>query len=166
MGRMSAVIEAAGGDVIDYIGDAILADFEDRNGKSGAVQAVLAAYGMTTALLDLQREDAHPEIAALRHGVGLHYGELVKGEIGSQERSKYTVIGDTVNVAARIQDRSRDGIYSCILVSEECCAEIYSKRSKDGLESTFEFVEFGEEMLKGKTQNIKIMELKNKPNKP
>ena len=68
-----------------------------------------------------------------------------------------------VNVAARIQDRSRDGRYSCVLVSETAVQEFLQRRGGEGLEAGFEFEHFGDETLKGKTQTIKIMELKNRP---
>jgi len=149
LSRMTTVIEEQGGDVNEYIGDAILADFEDRPGSPGALRAVRAAWAMGQALEEMRGQDLHPEIKTLHQGLGLHTGELLKGEVGASHRSKFALIGDTVNLAARIQDRSRDGKHSGILMSDD------SQRDVTG----FELVVFGDEAFKGKTGLIRVWEV-------
>ncbi|MBX3171296.1 MAG: HAMP domain-containing protein [Candidatus Eremiobacteraeota bacterium] len=149
LARMTEVIEAHGGDVNEYIGDAILADFEDYPGAPGAQRAVQACWEMRLALEDLRGQDLHPEFATLRQGLGLHTGELVKGEVGAAHRSKFALIGDTVNLAARIQDRSRDGKHTGILLSAEARKDV----------SDFVLEVFGDESFKGKSGLTRVFEV-------
>jgi adenylate cyclase len=149
LSRMTDVIEAHGGDVNEYIGDAILADFEDRPGAPGAQRAVRACWEMRLALEDLRAQGVHEEFATLKQGLGLHTGELVKGEVGAQHRSKFALIGDTVNLAARIQDRSRDGKHTGILLSAEARKDV----------SDFVLEVFGDESFKGKSGLIRVFEI-------
>ena len=100
---MTAVILARGGDINEYIGDAILAVFPT------SAQAVEAARAMQDALEVLRRSTTDDEVRTLRMGIGVHVGEVVEGNIGTADRVKFGVVGDTVNLAARIQDRSREG---------------------------------------------------------
>lgn len=149
LSRMTDVIESNGGDVNEYIGDAILADFEDRPGAPGAQRAVQACWEMRLALEDLRARGVHEEFATLKQGLGLHTGELVKGEVGAEHRSKFALIGDTVNLAARIQDRSRDGKHTGILLSAEARKDV----------SDFVLEVFGDEAFKGKSGLIRVFEI-------
>jgi len=149
LSKMTTLIEEHGGDVNEYIGDAILADFEDRDDAPGAQRAVEACWKMGQALEELRAQNLHPEFATLRQGLGLHTGELVKGEVGAAHRSKFALIGDTVNLAARIQDRSRDGKHTGILLSDEARQDV----------KKFEVVLFGDESFKGKTGLIRVWEI-------
>ena len=149
LSKMTTVVEDNGGDVNEYIGDAILADFEDRPEAPGAERAVRACWQMVLALEELRTQGLHPELETLRQGLGLHTGELVKGEVGAAHRSKFALIGDTVNLAARIQDRSRDGKHTGILLSDE------SKQDVSG----FEVALFGDESFKGKSGLIRVWEI-------
>jgi adenylate cyclase len=101
-GALVGPIYAEGGEILKYIGDAILAIFptERFSDAAGACRAALrAAAGAERQLAELNAERAEP----LRHGVGLHYGEARYGNIGSQERLDFTLIGREVNVASRIE---------------------------------------------------------------
>ena len=149
LSKMTEIIDGCGGDVNEYIGDAILADFEDRNGAPGALRAVQASMLMVAALEDLRQQNLHPELKTLRQGLGLHTGEIVKGEVGAAHRSKFALIGDTVNLAARIQDRSRDGKHTGILLSDD------SRKDVAG----FEVALFGDESFKGKTGQTRVWEI-------
>jgi class 3 adenylate cyclase len=149
LSKMTTVVEQNGGDVNEYIGDAILADFEDKPEAPGAERAVRACWQMVQALEELRTEGLHPELQTLRQGLGLHTGELVKGEVGAAHRSKFALIGDTVNLAARIQDRSRDGKHTGILLSDD------SRQDVSGFEVTL----FGDETFKGKTGLIRVWEV-------
>ncbi|MBN9416835.1 MAG: HAMP domain-containing protein [Candidatus Eremiobacteraeota bacterium] len=149
LARMTEVVESHGGDVNEYIGDAILADFEDRPDTPGAQRAVRACWQMRQTLEDLRGQNLHPEFATLHQGLGLHTGELVKGEVGAEHRSKFALIGDTVNLAARIQDRSRDGKHTGILLSAEARKDV----------SDFVLEVFGDESFKGKSGLIRVYEV-------
>jgi len=102
--RMVDVIHAHRGSVDKFIGDAVMAvwgipDFSDDD----AARAVLAAIRMQQELvhLNLERETAgRPPLAM---GIGIHTGPVLAGNLGARQRMEYAVIGDTVNLASRIE---------------------------------------------------------------
>lgn len=144
--EMSKAVRLHGGDINEYIGDAILAVFESPD------QAAYAALAMNKALAKLHRDNSLAELKELGQGIGLHTGPLVEGNIGeANARLKRAVVGDTVNLAARIQDRSRDGKYSCIFLSGA---------TRELLTHEFDMELFGQEMFKGKSEPIEVWELK------
>lgn len=144
---MSRAIREQGGDINEFIGDAILAVFEDPNAS------VRAARDMNEALLLLHQETDLPELKNLRQGIGLHTGDLVEGNIGDLGgRLKRAVIGDTVNLAARIQDRSRDGRHTCIFLSGT---------TKALLTEEFDLELFGNEDFKGKSEPVEVWEVRS-----
>lgn len=143
---MSKAIRLEGGDINEYIGDAILAVFESPDA------AVRASLAMTRELVELRKDKSIEALAGLAQGIGLHTGPLVEGNIGEENRRlKRAVVGDTVNLAARIQDRSRDGSHSHIFISGD---------TKDKLKEPVELVHFGDEMFKGKAEPIPVWEIK------
>jgi class 3 adenylate cyclase len=147
---MIEVIHKHNGDINDYIGDAILAVFhEDEHPHTSALHAVKCAFDMQSALDMLHQRSGNPNVQGLRMGIGIHTGVLVEGNMGTADRLKHAVIGDTVNSASRIQDRSRDGKYSCILMSTESYEDV-----KDFIKAEF----FGNEHLKGKAEPVPIWE--------
>lgn len=152
--RMTAVVLENDGSIYEYIGDAILAVFRDRDGVSGAEQAVRAALAMHRELGAYQNASEHEEVRAMRQGIGLNTGLLVDGNIGMEARAKRAVIGDVVNLAARIQDRSRDGKHTDILVSETTYQLTRDK---------FAFEFFGREQFKGKSQPEAVWEVLDRP---
>jgi adenylate cyclase len=100
------------GFVDKFIGDALFAVFglfeDDPDGRIGAAAAVRCALGMRERLHALNRERQAAGQPALAIAVGVHTGEVVAGRIGAEDRHEYTVIGDTVNVAARLQELCKD----------------------------------------------------------
>ncbi len=102
-GRAVPVVHAEGGVVDKFIGDGMLAVFGLDGAPDAAGRALRAALGLVAAARALSDEQRH----AVRVGVGLHRGPAVAGTIGSPERLEFTVIGDTVNTAARIEAATR-----------------------------------------------------------
>ncbi|MBA7536364.1 Adenylate cyclase 1 [subsurface metagenome] len=102
--QMSNCIEKEGGLVNKYIGDAILAVFgapiELKNHADAAIRAAFAMLEERDRLNKRLESQGYPVI---RSGIGIHSGEVLAGNIGSQKRMEYTVIGDVVNVAARVE---------------------------------------------------------------
>ena len=102
--RMVAAIFQAGGTLDKFIGDGIMATFgTPRPQDDAADRALAAARGMNAALAALNEERAKRGEAPLAHRIGIHAGRAVVGNIGTTERREFGVIGDTVNVAARIE---------------------------------------------------------------
>lgn len=114
--QMSEIIFAHGGTLDKYIGDGLMAIFGAPNASpEDAKNALKAAITMQNQLLILNRELEAEGFQRVQIGIGLHTGEAVIGYIGSDRRSEYTAIGDTVNLASRLESNASGGQ---ILVSE------------------------------------------------
>ena len=114
---MSEIIFRYGGTVDKFEGDGILVFFgapqpyEDQEER-----AVRTALEMRDRLSELQQEWVARSEDSLRIGIAIHSGEVMVGNIGSQLRMDYTVIGDTVNLASRLQDLTKE-LNASILIS-------------------------------------------------
>jgi adenylate cyclase len=102
---MAGAVEEEGGTVNKFIGDAILAVFGApqpcADHRDRAIRAALAMYRALGGFNAEQREDGQPELKA---GIGIHSGLVLAGNIGTANKIEYTVIGDAVNVAQRIEE--------------------------------------------------------------
>ena len=118
--RMSAAIEKHGGVIDKYIGDAIMALFgAPVSSDDPAGQAMAAAREMDAALLRLNVELAAEGKPELRCGIGINTARVVAGNMGSRSRLNYTVIGDGVNLASRLEGMTKEPSYEThIIVSE------------------------------------------------
>jgi class 3 adenylate cyclase len=106
---MVACVAQEGGVVDKYIGDSIMAVFGAVTPKpDDPIRAVRAALAMERALEKLNASREKRELAPLRHGIGVHRGVAIAGNIGTMARAQYTVIGDTVNVAARLESATKE----------------------------------------------------------
>lgn len=104
LGRMSVEVDAHGGVVDKYIGDAIMALFGVPLEKGDEpARAVSCALAMQAALAELNRQFEARGWPTLAIGVGIHTGLAVAGNIGSESRWNYTVVGDAVNLASRLE---------------------------------------------------------------
>ncbi len=107
--KMIDVIQAHRGIIVDFLGDAILAFFDPLDGPMEPVvqRAISCALNLQTAI---EAENlVEPGYPALHMGIGLHAGEVVVGNIGSESRAKYGIIGAAVNLTHRIQGQAQGG---------------------------------------------------------
>ncbi len=111
LNAMVAAIADARGTIDKFIGDAIMAEFGSpvsQGAKTDAMNAVRAALAMRHSLANLRQQWLHEGKTPLYHGTGISYGEVIAGNIGSLQRLEYTVIGDAVNVASRVEGLTKN----------------------------------------------------------
>lgn len=139
--EMTAAVMDHGGMLDKYIGDALMAVFGvPRETPDHADRALQAALDMRRRIERLNAEVEAEGLPTLGYGVGLHSGPLVVGAIGPSQRQDYTVIGDTVNVASRIESLTRK-LGTDILISSGTRAL---------LSREYNLAQAGEESVKGR----------------
>ena len=107
---MSEIIFEHGGTLDKYIGDGLMAIFGAPTvGEEDALNAVKAAVTMQKRLAKLNEELRIEGYGQIAVGIGMHTGEATIGYIGSDKRSEYTAIGDTVNLASRLESNAKGG---------------------------------------------------------
>jgi adenylate cyclase len=125
--RMVDIIMRRGGIVDKYIGDCVMAFFgAPVQHPDDAEQAVSSALEMLGALSEFNQEQAKAGLPEFRIGIGINYGSVTVGNIGSDKKMEYTVIGDMVNLASRLESLTK--IYRQELIfSESVYREVYRK---------------------------------------
>lgn len=147
--RMSIAIEAQGGVIDKFIGDAIMALFGAPVPQGDAAdRAIAAARDMERALATLNAELAAEGRAPLAIGVGINTARVVAGYIGFHRRFNYSVIGDGVNVAARLQAQTRKEEYATNI--------IVSAATKAAARTPFSPRALGTVPVKGRTEPVEI----------
>jgi len=118
---MSEILFAYGGTLDKYIGDGLMAIFGAPTASpEDAKNALKTAVAMQKRLVKLNEELSAEGFSRIEVGIGLHTGIATIGYIGSEQRSEYTAIGDSVNIASRLEQNARGGQ---ILISEATAAE-------------------------------------------
>ena len=119
---MEQCIVKHNGIINKYIGDAIMAIFGvPVPNEKQAIDAYKCCLYMRKTLTELNKELENENLPPIKFGIGLHTGNVLAGNIGSNSRMEYTVIGDAVNVASRIESLCKE--YNCDLLISETTAE-------------------------------------------
>lgn len=148
--EMGAAITAQHGMVDKYIGDAIMGVFgATGDSATHAARAVQAAQAMREQLVILNRQLHTRGLPPLDLGIGIHTGALVVGAIGSPLRLDYTVIGDTVNLASRVESLTRQFGVPILLSTE----------TRDALDSVLGLREIGTTEVKNRRQLVTVWAL-------
>lgn len=146
---MTDIIFAHGGTLDKYIGDGLMALFGAPTATpSDPINAVKAAVTMQKRVQMLNGELRAEGFPSVQVGIGLHTGEATVGYIGSDKRSEYTAIGDTVNLAARLEQNALGGQ---ILISEA---------TKTAAGNIFPVTPLTPLMVKNRMQPVELFELK------
>ena len=157
-GKMIEAVFKNAGHLNKFMGDGLMALFGAlRDDEFQEEHAVQAALDMRNALKDLQERWANSEsraseaMASLRIGIGINTGLAIVGNIGSKQRMEFTAIGDSINLASRLEQATRD-LGVDILVSEY---------SYVAARSRFPFEPAGEIPIKGKTESVRTYTIRN-----
>ena len=125
--RMVSIVFEEGGIVDKFIGDAVMAVFGAPFPKpDDAMRAVRAATRMLTELDRFNEDQAAKDQVQIRIGVGVHTGPVIAGNIGSDRKMEYTVIGDTVNIASRVQDLTKE--FGVPIIITQACLDATRRR--------------------------------------
>ncbi|HRE82766.1 MAG TPA: adenylate/guanylate cyclase domain-containing protein [Opitutaceae bacterium] len=150
--RMATIIERNGGVIDKYIGDAIMALYgAPVTSPHGASLALLTAREMVDALDQLNHELRAEGSPTLAFGIGINTARVIAGNMGSRSRLNYTVIGDGVNLAARLQALTRDPRYATPI--------LFSEGTYHSAQPRPHARDLGEVTVKGKAQAVKIYAL-------
>lgn len=146
---MVEVIFRHGGTLDKFIGDAVMAHWGALglgNEQENARRAILAGKEMIAALEKMNASWKAAGKAPFKIGVGLHLGEAVAGEIGSPDRTEFGVIGDTVNLASRLEG----------LTKEFHCDVIYSEEVKSAAGLDEGTINLGSVRVKGRRTPVRL----------
>ena len=115
LGDMAAIVEKHGGTVSEFVGDSILAFFGApvEHGDS-PLRAVTCAVEMQTAMESTNQENVQNGLPEVAMEIGINTGEVIVGNIGSEKRAKYGVVGHAINLTARVESST---IGSQVLIS-------------------------------------------------
>lgn len=146
---MGPCINRNGGVIDKYIGDAIMATFGAVAPlENPSLSAVTAGCEMLAALDKLNSEFKEKGLPGIAIGIGLHRGDLIMGSVGSQNRREFTVIGDTVNTASRLESMCKT-CHTPLIISDPVFSLLPQEIGK-------KFQPHGQMELKGKSQKVSI----------
>jgi adenylate cyclase len=144
--RMTNIIIKNGGTVDKFMGDCIMAFWNaPLNTPRHETLAVKTAIQMQKELKKLNRELKKEKLPQINIGIGINTGQALVGNMGSDQRFDYSVIGDDVNLASRLESSSKE-LASTLVVGEKTV-----KKCK-----RYKFKSLGTIQVKGKTEDIKV----------
>lgn len=147
-GKMVATVRAHGGVIDKFIGDAMLCVWGvPRAVAHGTELAVQCAWQMQKEMELLNREFLKRGIPQIGVGIGVHHGVVVAGTLGSKNRMEYTVIGDVVNTAQRVESKAAAG------------SVLLTQAAYEAVQTRIEAVCIGEFSLKGKAHPVPLWQV-------
>jgi len=152
---VAACIEGEDGTVDKFIGDSVMAFWgaPDKQ-KNRAVRACRAALAIRRAIEADNKVRAAAGKPPILMRIGLHSGEVIVGNIGAPDRLNYTIVGDAVNVAARIEQQAKDHA-----LDDETVTILISGETRQDLDATFKTVRVGEVSVRGRAAPVEIYRL-------
>ncbi len=160
MDAMTRAVMACDGVVNKFIGDALMAVFgvpvarmNEEEIKLDAVNAVRCAVIMKETIARMNRDWSERGLPTVRMRVGIHTGPLVVGSLGSVRRQEYTVLGDTVNTAARLEN------YDKGFEPDSICRILIGEPTRKWIENLYQTRRVGAVSLKGKQQTVTVFQV-------
>ncbi|WP_028844147.1 CHASE2 domain-containing protein [Thermodesulfovibrio thiophilus] len=156
---MTNIVIKHGGMLDKYIGDAIMAVYNAPvNLPEHAKEAVFTALEMLKELKKLNKKFNELRFPEINIGIGINTGEAITGNIGTSTRFDYTAIGDTVNLASRLEELNK--LYGTkIIISESSFNAMESSCYSEKMEQNFLIRELDLIRVKGKNKPVKIFEI-------
>ena len=150
--RMTDVIISNGGTIDKFMGDCIMAFWNAPiENKKHRELAVKSALEMTKALKQLNNVLEAEGLPQINIGIGINTGEALVGNMGSEQRFDYSVIGDAVNLASRLESSSKT-LGKTIVIGED---------TRHSIETLYQFDYIDSLKVKGKTEEIKVYTIKD-----
>ena len=147
--RMTDIIISNGGTIDKFMGDCIMAFWNaPLDMKDHANRAVKSAVEMQKELKQLNKELKKEKLPEINIGIGINTGEALVGNMGSEQRFDYSVIGDDVNLASRLESSSKE-LGSTLVIGEK------TKTQTQG----YKYKSLGTIKVKGKSEKIKVYTL-------
>ena len=157
MGLLVEEITSHGGIINKFTGDGLLAVFGAPISQGSAVDArhaVDAALAIAARLEHLNREFTNEQAPPMRVRIGMHSGPVIAGSMGSSSRLEYTVMGDTVNCASRLESLAR-------VPKDQVCRILFSRQTLlQCLNDDLIWTSVGRLQVKGRQQGVDVLELK------
>jgi adenylate cyclase len=153
--RMHAIVDSHGGHINKFLGDGLMIVFgapASRGDEAEARAAVACGLDMLAAVERMNVEWQGTGRPLIKIGVGIHTGEATCGVVGAERRLEYTIIGDTVNLASRLESTTKE--YGVPLLASEATARL--------LDDKYEAEALGEVKVKGKHASTKIFAVTEK----
>ncbi len=150
--RMTDVIISNGGTIDKFMGDCIMAFWNAPiENKKHRNMAVKSALEMTVALSELNMHLQAEGLPQINIGIGINTGDALVGNMGSEQRFDYSVIGDSVNLASRLESSSKT-LGKTIVIGED---------TRHTIETAYPFEYIDSITVKGKTEEIKVYTVKH-----
>lgn len=153
--RVSAQVFAHGGTLDKYIGDAVMATFgTPRPGPQDATAALRCALAILATQTQWNCERQAAGVAPLAIGIGVHYGPVVMGDIGGGARFEFAVVGDTVNVASRLERMTRE-LGASLVVSDALVQRVRSEDA-EAAELLATLVVVSDRAIRGRSESMHV----------
>jgi adenylate cyclase len=145
------------GSIDKFTGDGLIAFFgPPLPSARDATNAAECALAMLDSLDRWNQHERRCVPEAVRIAIGIHYGDVVQGNVGTDQRLEFTVVGDTVNIASRVEAQSR--VLGTPLVVTEPFMQVLRAEGAQDIAGKFE--DEGPQALRGRTQPIRLFSLK------
>lgn len=142
----AGTISAHGGEVTKFLGDGLLAYWDAKN-VDLALEGSVASYEAVRRIREESQSGSVRSVTQM--GFGLSLGEVIEGNFGSKTKTDYTILGDSVNLAARVEKLSRK------LGRPICVTETITKRASAG----WQFDELGAQQIPGTQEKVRLFAL-------
>jgi adenylate cyclase len=148
--RMTRVVFRHSGTLDKYLGDGLMVTFGSIQGEDdAAARAINCAFTMIDEVERWNAKRVARGSSAVRIAIGLHYGAVMVGNVGSERRREFTAVGDVVNVASRLEEATRE--FGCTLAVSDSCVQA----AGEGIDST-RFDRIVEMLLRGRQSSVLV----------